>query len=80
VRGASDDILSRALITGMVHMADTLGMRTVASHVDSTGTLRAVTQLGVDYAQGFRVRRPAHIDEFEFLPRGMQSAPAQAGA
>ena len=80
VRGASDDILSRALITGMVHMADTLGMRTVASHVDSTGTLRAVTQLGVDYAQGFRVRRPAHIDEFEFMSRGMQRAPAQAGA
>ncbi len=80
VRGASDDILSRALITGMVHMADTLGMRTVASHVDSTGTLRAVTQLGVDYAQGFRVRKPSHIDEFEFLSCGMQCAPAQAGA
>jgi EAL domain-containing protein (putative c-di-GMP-specific phosphodiesterase class I) len=80
VRGASDDILSRALITGMVHMADTLGMRTVASHVESTGTLRAVTQLGVDYAQGFRVRRPSHIDEFEFLAGGMQRAPAQAGA
>jgi EAL domain-containing protein (putative c-di-GMP-specific phosphodiesterase class I) len=80
VRGASDDILSRALITGMVHMADTLGMRTVASHVDSTGTLRAITQLGVDYAQGYRVRRPSHIDDFEFLSCGMQRAPAQAGA
>ena len=80
VRGASDDILSRALITGMVHMADTLGMRTVASQVDNTGTLRAVTQLGVDYAQGFRVRRPSHIDEFEFLSCGIQRSTAQAGA
>jgi EAL domain-containing protein (putative c-di-GMP-specific phosphodiesterase class I) len=80
VRGASDDILSRALITGMVHMADTLGMRTVASHVDSTGKLRAVTQLGVDFAQGFRVRKPSHIDEFEFLSCGIQSASVQAGA
>jgi len=72
VQGASDDILSRALINGLVHMADTLGMRTVASQVDSTGQLRAVTQLGVDYAQGFRVRRPSHIDDFEFLSCGMQ--------
>ena len=56
VKGASDDIVSRALINGLVHMADTLGMRTVASQVDSTGKLRAVTQLGVDYAQGFQLR------------------------
>jgi len=72
IQGASDDILSRALINGLVHMADTLGMRTVASQVDSTGQLRAVTQLGVDYAQGYRVRRPRHIDEFEFLACGLQ--------
>jgi len=80
VRGAADDILSRALINGMVHMADTLGMRTVASHVDSTGKLRAVTQLGVDYAQGFRVRKPSHIDDFEFLSCGIQSSSAQVVA
>ena len=67
VQGASDDIVSRALINGLVHMADTLGMRTVASQVDSTGKLRAVTQLGVDYAQGFQLRSPEHIDTFEFL-------------
>jgi EAL domain-containing protein (putative c-di-GMP-specific phosphodiesterase class I) len=60
--------------------ADTLGMRTVASQVDSTCKLRAVTQLGVDYAQGFRVRQPEHIDEFEFLACGIQRAPALLGA
>jgi len=78
IQGAQDDILSRALINGMVHMADTLGMRTVASQVDSTGTLRAVKQLGVDYAQGFRVKRPSHIDDFEFLSCGIQCAEARA--
>ena len=74
IQGASDDIVSRALINGLVHMADTLGMRTVASQVDSTGQLRAVRQLGVDYAQGYHVRRPSHIDEFEFLGCGAQLA------
>ena len=72
IQGASDDILCRALINGLVHMADTLGMQTVASQVDSTGQLRAVTQLGVDYAQGFHLRRPSHIDDFEFLNCGVQ--------
>jgi EAL domain-containing protein (putative c-di-GMP-specific phosphodiesterase class I) len=75
VQGASDDIVSRALINGLVHMADTLGMRTVASQVDTTSKLRAVTQLGVDYVQGFRVQHPAHIDAFEFLACGAQRAP-----
>lgn len=72
VKGATDDILSRALINGFVHMADTLGMQTVASQVDTTAKLRAVTQLGVDYAQGNRLRKPAHIDDFEFLDCGLQ--------
>jgi EAL domain-containing protein (putative c-di-GMP-specific phosphodiesterase class I) len=76
VQGASDDIVSRALINGLVHMADTLGMQTVASQVDSTSKLRAVTQLGVDYAQGYRLRHPEHIDSFEFLACGIQRPPA----
>ena len=78
VRGASDDIVSRALINGLVHMADTLGMRTVASQVDSTGKLRAVTQLGVDYVQGFQLSSPEHIDSFEFLACGAQRPPDAA--
>jgi EAL domain-containing protein (putative c-di-GMP-specific phosphodiesterase class I) len=77
VQGATDDILSRALINGFVHMADTLGMRTVASQVDSTAKLRAVTQLGVDYAQGFHLSRPAHIDDFKFLECGIQVGAAE---
>ena len=60
-------------------MADTLGMRTVANHVDNTGKLRAVRQLGVDYAQGNHVRAPSHIDDFEFLACGVQLG-AQGGA
>jgi EAL domain-containing protein (putative c-di-GMP-specific phosphodiesterase class I) len=75
VKGASDDIVSRALINGLVHMADTLGMHTVASQVDSTAKLRAVTQLGVDYVQGFRVQEPEHIDTFAFVDCGIQRPP-----
>jgi EAL domain-containing protein (putative c-di-GMP-specific phosphodiesterase class I) len=72
VRGAPDDIVSRARINGLVHMADTLGMRTVASQVDSTSRFRAVKQLGVDYAQGNRLHQPEHIDTFDFIDCGIQ--------
>ena len=79
VRGATDDIVSRARINGLVHMADTLGMRTVASHVDSTSKFRAVKQLGVDYVQGNRLHVPEHIDSFDFVDCGIQ-IPALADA
>jgi EAL domain-containing protein (putative c-di-GMP-specific phosphodiesterase class I) len=72
VRGVSDDLVSRARINGLVHMADTLGMRTVASQVDSTSRLRAVRQLGVDYAQGNHLHHPEHIDRFDFIDCGLQ--------
>jgi len=52
----------------------------VAGQVDTTAKLRAVTQLGVDFAQGYRVRRPEHIDTFEFLDCGIQCPPPEAGA
>jgi EAL domain-containing protein (putative c-di-GMP-specific phosphodiesterase class I) len=76
IQGAHDDILSRALINGLVHMADTLGMQTVASQVDTTGKLRAVKQLGVDFAQGYQLHVPQDIDSFEFLSCGAQCVPA----
>jgi EAL domain-containing protein (putative c-di-GMP-specific phosphodiesterase class I) len=72
VQGASDDIVSRARINGLVHMAETLGMRTVASHVDNTSKFRAVKQLGVDYVQGNRLHVPEHIDSFDFIDCGIQ--------
>jgi EAL domain-containing protein (putative c-di-GMP-specific phosphodiesterase class I) len=79
VQGATDDLVSRARINGLVHMADTLGMRTVASHVDSTSKFRAVKQLGVDYVQGNRLHVPEHIDSFDFVDCGIQ-LPALADA
>ncbi len=75
VAGAHDDIVSRALINGLVHVADTLGMQTVAGRVDSTGKLRAVKQLGVDYAQGHQLGSPEDIDSFDFVECGCQRAP-----
>jgi len=80
VHGASDDIVSRARINGLVHMADTLGMRTVASQVDSTLKLRTMSQLGVDYVQGNRLHEPEHIDTFDFIDCGMQRQLPHLGA
>ena len=38
-----------------------------------------MTQLGVDYAQGYRVHEPEHIDTFDFVDCGIQR-PLEASA
>ena len=38
----------------------------------ATGKLRAVMQLGVDYAQGYRLHHPEPIEDFSFIDCGVQ--------
>jgi sensor c-di-GMP phosphodiesterase-like protein len=40
-----------------------LGLRTVAEFVDKVDVLERLRQIGVDFAQGFLIHRPAPKDE-----------------
>ena len=51
-----DDLL---LVETLVGLARGLGKRTVAEYVEDAATLRLIRDLGVDYAQGFFVGKPA---------------------
>jgi EAL domain-containing protein (putative c-di-GMP-specific phosphodiesterase class I) len=44
-----------------VETAQGLGMKTIAEYVGDEETLELVRKLGVDYAQGFHVGRPAPL-------------------
>jgi len=47
-----------AIVEAIVMLARNLGMRSIASRVENIHTLRVLTELGVDYVQGFLVARP----------------------
>ena len=49
------------LVRLIVSVAETLGIKTVAEGVETTEQLNAVTRLGVDYAQGYLLGRPARV-------------------
>jgi EAL domain-containing protein (putative c-di-GMP-specific phosphodiesterase class I) len=40
-----------------------MGLRTVAEWVESETVLAALRKVGVDYAQGYAIARPAPLDE-----------------
>ncbi|MHB8692898.1 MAG: sensor domain-containing phosphodiesterase [Solirubrobacteraceae bacterium] len=49
---------SRAVIKGIVGLADSFGQQTIAEGVEDGATLEVLRELGVDFAQGYFIGRP----------------------
>jgi diguanylate cyclase (GGDEF)-like protein/PAS domain S-box-containing protein len=62
IREVKRDPADQRLVEAIVAIARGLGQRTVAEGVEDGETLAAVRALGVDYAQGVHVGRPAATD------------------
>ncbi len=58
-----DDPLNAAAVRCFVDVADVIGLKTVAEHVDSPDVLERIRSMGVDYAQGFLLHEPEPIAE-----------------
>ena len=46
-----------------------MGKRTIAEFVESDGILRALREIGVDYAQGYAVGKPKPFNSYSSLTR-----------
>ena len=58
VRGISESAADRAIVQSIVTIARSLGMETIGEGVEDEATLKTLTELGVDYAQGYHLGRP----------------------
>jgi len=59
VRDCTVDATDRLVIRAIVELAQGMGTRTIAEFVGDEQTFATVAALGVDYAQGFHLGRPA---------------------
>jgi EAL domain-containing protein (putative c-di-GMP-specific phosphodiesterase class I) len=59
VRGLLDDPAKESVVRAVVSLAADLGAVTVAEGVEDAATLERLGELGVGYAQGFLLGRPA---------------------
>jgi EAL domain-containing protein (putative c-di-GMP-specific phosphodiesterase class I) len=57
------DRRDRAVIGAVQHLADALGVETVAELVESRGTLESVRALGLHFAQGYAIAHPRPLDD-----------------
>jgi diguanylate cyclase (GGDEF)-like protein len=63
VRDVVDDPLDEAAVRCFAEVARVVGVKTVAEFVDRPEVLAKLQSLGIDYAQGFLLHRPAPLGE-----------------
>lgn len=61
IRGLAEDHVNEAMVTAMISLAKTMDIQVIAEHVESETVFEAVRTMGVDFAQGFAVGRPAPL-------------------
>ncbi|MDI1245366.1 MAG: EAL domain-containing protein, partial [Rhodoferax sp.] len=52
-----------AIVEAIVSLANNLGMKVIAEWAEDFATVQTLTEIGVDYVQGFAVARPQHPDK-----------------
>ncbi len=63
VRAIKPDSMDHALVDAINRVAHHVGVVTIAEHVEDGETLELLRSLGVDYAQGYALGRPALMSE-----------------
>jgi len=63
VRDLANDRADYAIVSAINDIAHQSGMKTVAEFVENDKTLKLLREIGVDFAQGYGIARPAPLDE-----------------
>ena len=69
VRGITDDPDDKALVTAIINMASSLGLRTLSEGVETADQLNFLRLLGCHEAQGYYFSRPLTADKLEAFVR-----------
>jgi PAS domain S-box-containing protein len=63
VRDLIDNSASRHVVAAVVSLARGFGQKTIAEGVENERTLKMLHEMGVDYAQGYGIARPAPVED-----------------
>ncbi|MDX1443017.1 MAG: EAL domain-containing protein [Gammaproteobacteria bacterium] len=65
VRDICNDPADRAIVTAINSIGHEMGMLTIAEFAENSDIIDMLRELGVDYAQGYGVGKPAPLEDFE---------------
>ena len=65
VQAMTNDEIDRTMVNSITSMAHSLGLQTIAEHVDSSDTLVAAQEAQVDFVQGYFFGEPFELDKVD---------------
>ncbi|MBC7784973.1 MAG: EAL domain-containing protein, partial [Burkholderiales bacterium] len=63
VKDMVDDPIDRAMVEAINHIGHIMGIQTIAEYVENEAIFQELRKIGVDFAQGYGIGRPAPLDE-----------------
>jgi Amt family ammonium transporter len=62
IRDITDNRISESMVAAITQVAKVMGLKTVAEYVESEETLKLISDIGVDFAQGHFIGKPITLD------------------
>ena len=63
VKDIADDPIDRAFVESINQIGQVMGLATIAEFVENDAILQVLVDIGVNYAQGYGIHKPARIEE-----------------
>jgi diguanylate cyclase (GGDEF)-like protein/PAS domain S-box-containing protein len=73
IKNMTRDSIDYAMVQSINHVGQTLKIKTIAEFVENDETVKALQEIGVDYAQGYGISKPLPLNE---AIHGSTQAPA----
>jgi diguanylate cyclase (GGDEF)-like protein len=64
VRKITEDQVAHAMVTSINDIGHVMGLKTIAEYVENETILRNIEMIGIDYAQGYAIMKPAPLKEY----------------
>ena len=65
IRHVAEDTVDESMVKAIREVGHAMGIETIAERVETKQVLEKLSSLGVEFAQGYYIARPASIDTFE---------------
>jgi diguanylate cyclase (GGDEF)-like protein/PAS domain S-box-containing protein len=65
IRNVADDAVDESMVVAINQVGKAMGIKTIAERVETKRVLDKLSELGVEYAQGYYIARPTSVRTFE---------------